>query len=122
MGRYYHGDIEGKFRFRTQSSDDADFFGSTGYQPETLEYAFYKDEHIDLINKGIDECIKEIGTIRERVFEWFEKEEHFYPKQMEEEGIIPSNTNDEWLARLELGIRILKCVEENGECFFEAEL
>jgi hypothetical protein len=27
MGRYYHGDIEGKFMFGVQSSDDADFFG-----------------------------------------------------------------------------------------------
>ena len=28
MGRYYHGDIEGKFWFAVQSSQDADFFGS----------------------------------------------------------------------------------------------
>ena len=122
MGRYYNGDIEGKFWVGTQSSSDADFFGATGYQPEKLEYSFYRDEHIDSINKGIDECIEKIGTLRERVFDWFEKEEHFYRKQMEEEGIIPSNTDDEWLARLELGIKILKCVEENGECSFEAEL
>ena len=27
MGRYYTGDIEGKFWFAVQSSDDADFFG-----------------------------------------------------------------------------------------------
>jgi len=27
MGRYYNGDIEGKFWFAVQSSDDADFFG-----------------------------------------------------------------------------------------------
>jgi hypothetical protein len=25
MGRYYHGDIEGKFWFAVQSSNDADF-------------------------------------------------------------------------------------------------
>ena len=27
MGRYYGGDIEGKFWFGVQSSDDADHFG-----------------------------------------------------------------------------------------------
>ena len=27
MGRYYHGDIEGKFWFGVQSSTDAEFFG-----------------------------------------------------------------------------------------------
>ena len=40
MGRYYSGDIDGKFWFATQSSNDADFFGVTGYQPEKLEYDF----------------------------------------------------------------------------------
>ena len=33
MGRNYFGDIDGKFGFACQSSDDADFFGVTGYQP-----------------------------------------------------------------------------------------
>ena len=32
MGRYYSGDIEGKFAFAVQSSNDADFFGVTGEQ------------------------------------------------------------------------------------------
>ena len=30
MGRYYSGDIEGKFWFAVQSSDDADNFGVEG--------------------------------------------------------------------------------------------
>jgi hypothetical protein len=29
MGRYYNGDIEGKFWVAVQSSDDADFFGQS---------------------------------------------------------------------------------------------
>jgi hypothetical protein len=29
MGRYYTGDIEGKFWFAIQSSDDASFFGGS---------------------------------------------------------------------------------------------
>ena len=33
MGRYYNGDIEGKFWFAVQSSDCADRFGSIGEQP-----------------------------------------------------------------------------------------
>ena len=120
MGRYYNGDIEGKFWFATQPTDDADFFGVTGYQPERLEYQF-EEEHLDAINEGIDKCLKEIGVPREKILEWFEKEEYFYPKKMEEEGIIPSNTNHEWLARLELGMRILKSVEDTGGCYFDAE-
>ena len=34
MGRYYSGDIEGKFWFAVQDSDDADHFGIEG---EVLE-------------------------------------------------------------------------------------
>ena len=40
MGRYYEGDIEGKFWFAVQESNDADFFGVTGEQPNYLTY-FY---------------------------------------------------------------------------------
>lgn len=36
MGRYYWGDIEGKFGFAVQSSNDADHFGYTGH-PEDNE-------------------------------------------------------------------------------------
>ena len=28
----------------------------------------------------------------------------------------------EWYARLDLGKQILKCIKDNGECSFEAEL
>ena len=51
MGRYYHGDIEGKFMFAVQSSDDADFFGVVGQPPDThLEYCF-TDEDLPKIKK-----------------------------------------------------------------------
>ena len=38
MGRYYSGDIEGKFAFGIQSSDAADRFGVIGQPPEYLQY------------------------------------------------------------------------------------
>jgi len=44
MGRYYDGDITGKFWFALQDSNAADQFGVTGYQPDTLEYSFCKDD------------------------------------------------------------------------------
>ena len=36
MGRYYRGDIEGKFWFAVQQSDDADYFGVEGERPNFL--------------------------------------------------------------------------------------
>ena len=78
MGRYYNGDIEGKFWFATQSSDDGDFFGVTGYQPERLEYQF-EEEHLDAINEGIDKCLKEIGVTREKYLNGLKKKNTFTP-------------------------------------------
>ena len=44
MGRYYYGDIEGKFWFAVQSSDAADRFGVIGEEPHYLEYDFTEDD------------------------------------------------------------------------------
>ena len=46
MGRYYSGDIEGKFWFTVQSSNAADRFGSIGYEPSYLEYYFDEDNFL----------------------------------------------------------------------------
>ena len=56
MGRYYNGDIEGKFWVAVQSSGDADFFGVEGHS-NYLDYYFDKD-NLDTINSGIKECRK----------------------------------------------------------------
>ena len=56
MGRYYNGDIKGKFWFGVQSSDDADFFGQQGQEPNHINYYFDEDDLSD-VNKGIDKCI-----------------------------------------------------------------
>ena len=51
MGRHYTGDIEGRFAFAIQSSDDANFFGVTGTQPELLAYYFEKED-LPKVKKG----------------------------------------------------------------------
>lgn len=78
MGRYYSGDINGKFAFAVQDSDAADRFGMTGSQPAYLCY-YYEEENFEVgeleeiinnVNKGIKFIIdktehKEITFIRE---------------------------------------------------------
>ena len=58
MGRYYSGDIEGKFWFAVQDSDDADFFGCEGRPPSVLEYDF---EELLQIQDIDDEAINADG-------------------------------------------------------------
>ena len=126
MGRYYNGDIEGKFWFGVQSSDDGDFFGSKGQEPNTfLNYHFTKDEHLKDIKKGIKECEKELGTWKEKLDKFFKDNNGYNDKMIEDQiGLKKEKSKEllEWYARLELGNQILECVMKQGECSFEAEL
>lgn len=131
MGRYYDGDISGKFWFGIQSSDDADYFGVEGVQPSYLEYEFGTDG-LPEIERGIKECYAHLSQNKERLDKFFDELKSGY----NDERIIEhwkkeyktELSNDEvqemlkWYARLELGEQILKCVKENGECNFRAEL
>jgi hypothetical protein len=126
MGRYYNGDIEGKFWFGVQSSDDGDFFGSKGEEPNTfLNYHFTKDEHLKDIKKGIKECEKELGTWKEKLDKFFTDNNGYNDKMIEDQlGLKKEKSKEllEWYARLELGNQILECVMKQGDCSFEAEL
>ena len=51
MGRYYDGDINGKFMFAVQSSSAADRFGSEGHN-NYLEY-YFDEEHLPTIKEEL---------------------------------------------------------------------
>ena len=63
MGRYYNGDIEGKFWFAVQSSDDADYFGVQG-EARFLNY-YFMTEDLPKIEAGIKKCKKYLGSLLE---------------------------------------------------------
>ena len=69
MGRYYEGDINGKFMFAVQSSDDADFFGVEGHYAY-LHYYFDKD-NMTSIDEGIKSCIDTLGSWNEKLDKFF---------------------------------------------------
>ena len=125
MGRYYSGDIDGKFWFAVQSSNDADFFGVEGEAPEMLEYGFDEDNLSD-VKKGLDECLKELGK-NKKILDDFFKEKEGYNDAMLVKPLGLNNQDEvktilKWYARYELGKQIYDCIEENGQCHFEAEL
>lgn len=124
MGRYYNGDIEGKFWFAVQDSNDADFFGVTGEEPNYLYYYFDKD-NLPSIEEGINTCIKELGEYKEKLDRFFEKNPAYNDEMVSKELSISSEKVKEmlvWYARLKLGQKILDCVKTTGSCSFEAEL
>ena len=124
MGRYYSGDIEGKFWFAIQSSEDASFFGGSESEPNYLNY-YFRIKDLDNIKKGISTCKKELGTYEKKLKKFFKENNCYNDKDLSNKFNISQNkikTILEWYARLELGEKILKCVEENDSCSFEAEL
>ena len=118
MGRYYSGDIEGKFWFALQSSDCADRFGVTGEQPQTLEYYFSED---DL--EGVEEEIKSIeddlGDKIKVIDEFFEKNNGYNDQMLKEAGITTEELRE--YADLGMGKKIRDCIKEQGYCSFTAE-
>jgi len=124
MGRYYSGDIEGKFWFAVQDSNDADFFGVEGSEPDLLSY-YFEEEDMEGVEEGIAKCLKELGEYKEKFDEFF-KDNNGYNNEMImkefEIGLIEVKRLLEWYARLELGEKIQKCIKEQGYCEFDAEL
>jgi hypothetical protein len=124
MGRYYNGDIEGKFWFGVQSSDDATFFGGREIEPSEVEYQF-EDEDLSLVKDGIKKCKEKLGKNEELITKFFQKKDGWNKEMFEDEYGWDGKTtreNLEWYARLELGEKIYKCLKEKGHCNFVAEL
>ena len=69
MGRFYNGDIEGKFWFGVQASDDASFFGGGESEPNYLNYYFDKSD-LPKINAGIKKCKEELGEYKVKFDKW----------------------------------------------------
>jgi len=124
MGRYYSGDIEGKFWFAVQSSNDVSFFGGEVSDPNYLSYYFGKEDIKDL-EEGIKKCKEELGDNLVKLEKFFSKAEMYSDKEIEK--VLEISDEDkvrsilQWFARLGLGEKILNCVKENSECSFEAE-
>jgi hypothetical protein len=119
MGRYYTGDIEGKFWFAVQSSNAADRFGVKGNQPEYIEYNFDEDnlEDVETEIKNIEDFL---GDKLKIIVDFFEGN-NGYNDEMLKKADITENELSEY-ADLKLGIKIRDCIKEIGYCSFDAEL
>jgi hypothetical protein len=125
MGRYYDGDIEGKFWFAVQSSNDASFFGGSQSEPNYIEYYFSREDDMDSIAEGIAKCEAKLGEDEKKIEEFF-KDKQGYNDDMflKELGWNGDKVKErlEWYARLTLGRKIHEQVKKTGYCEFRAEL
>jgi hypothetical protein len=124
MGRYYYGDIEGKFWFAVQSSDSADRFGVIGATPSYLEY-WFSDSDLESVQQELKNIENNLGENLIKMDEFF-KDNAFYNDEDLAEFLGLSLDTTKYLLRdyadYTLGKKIEQSILEKGECSFTAEL
>lgn len=125
MGRYYDGDISGKFWFGVQSSTAADRFGTTG-QTTHVSY-YFASEDLPQIQEELTRIVKNLGgeDKLKAINDFFEEHNGYNHEMLEEhfgwdEAQIRFYLSE--YADYLLGVQIKECLETNGECSFDAEL
>jgi len=131
MGRNYWGDIEGKFWFGIQSSDDPSYFKEPCSIEEdedgdetSLVYSFDETD-IEAIEEVVGEIINELGDSKEKLDKFLDLRDSSGDDLISKEtGILASDMKLilTLYARMKLGNQILDCIKKNGQCIFECEL
>ena len=119
MGRYYSGDIEGKFMFGVQKSNSADRFGFKGQEPQHLEY-YFMDDDLEQVEAEILNIETSLGDKLEVLKDLFENYDIYDDDLLREKNIIEHDLSE--YADLLLGIKIRDCINRTTECSFTAEL
>lgn len=132
MGRYYNGDIDGRFWFGVQDSNDADHFGIEGTDPENDYELTYKFEKHDLegVKGGLQGTVAMLGVWLDHLDAFFAEPKGYSTGMIADfmesrTGKRPSeeliDEKLELYARYGLGKKIRDCIEEVGKCYFRAE-
>lgn len=119
MGRYYSGDIEGKFWFAVQSSTAAERFGVTHSEPNYVNY-YFEEEDLEGVEDEIANIEASLGDKKKILDDFFASVNGYTDEQITALGVTKDELSD--YADLGLGIKIRDCIKENGSCSFEAEL
>ena len=94
--------------------------------PKQLQTNYYFDtDNLPDIKNGIEEILKNLGEYKQKIDEFFSKKSAYTDEELQK-YLGVDEVKERYLlseyADLHLGEKILKCVEENGSCEFEAEL
>ena len=119
MGRYYNGDINGKFMFAVQGSDAGEKFGAVEIENNYVEYYVSRDNYQDII-KELSEIKKRGGV--DRVKAMFDKVDRYNDATQKEHNV--SNEDLEDYADYELGNQMKEFFDdqpEEDELHFTAE-
>ena len=119
MGRYYKGDIEGKFWYGVQSSDDACFFGA---RESTIVSYYIENDDLPEVSDGLEVCKKNLGIYKDKLDKYFNDNQYYNNDKLAKELNIDLKKVDEllkWYARFDLGEKIqLYLLSNNEDCEF----
>jgi len=119
MGRYYSGDIDGKFMFAVQSSDAHERFGAVEQEPGYIDYCIRRESYDDIV-KELQKIDK--GSIK-RVSKMFD-ENRCYNDETQKKYNVSSKDLSEY-ADYRLGEQVKNYFDDNPDeedCNFTAEL
>jgi len=119
MGRYYNGDIEGKFWFAVQSSLAAERFGVPHTEPNCVNFYFGEDD-LDGVNAEIKVIEDKLGDKKNKLDSFFSEAMSYSDKDIENLGVSAKDLED--YADLGLGIKIRDCIVSTGQCSFDADI
>lgn len=120
MGRYYSGDIEGKFWFAVQSSTvGEDRFGCVEYNPDVVEY-YADEEMLPTINEELKSIEDKMGDQLAKYDELFNNVSSYNNQTLEEAGLDVALLGE--YADYKFGVKLRNCILEQGSCHFTAEL
>lgn len=113
MGRYYTGDIEGKFMFAVQGSDAGERFGAV--ESNVISYSVSRGCYDDIVKEL--KSIEESGCL-ERADAWMNEEHRLPPSDLQRKDL-------EEYADYRMGKKIKQWFDDNPKddyLYFDAEL
>ena len=123
MGRFYSGNnnIEGKFWFGVQSSDDPEYFGMEEQSPQFVNY--YTDD-LEQAEKTLKECIDALGDNKKKLDKFFKKNIGYNDEMLIKAGFKKEDIRQYLVlyARITLGQKIVDAIKADGYCELECEV
>ena len=122
MGRYYYGDIEGKFWFGVQSSNCAERFGGV----LSLSYDFDSEcGALERVECELERIEENLDVYLSKIDEFFELNKNGYTDEKLSEFLGVNENRARFLlsdyADYKFGLKIKQCLIEKGRCQFECE-
>lgn len=119
MGRYYSGDIDGKFMFGVQSSDAHERFGAEEEERGCIDYCIRRESYDDIV-KELEKIDK--GSIK-RVSKMFNENRYYNDETQKKYDVTYFDLSE--YADYRIGKQVKEFFDDNPErdvCYFQAEI